>query len=158
MRKRKRAGGKATASYSNLAPDAVTTPARGDDHRGLLSGPTSSSCRGFVFPAGVARLRKRLAARPSTRSTRARCPRQRVDVPPPPSRAPLPASPPPSGLQSPGAEPRMLSWRLLPPIARLGAPFALLASLPYLLRRETRKGLRAPYLFLSCKPLGLNCV
>src|SRR3954463_11715839 len=143
MRKRKRTGGKAAASSSNLAPDAVTTPARGDDHRGLLSGPASSSCRGFVFSAGVARLRKRLAARPSTRSTRARCPRQRVDVSPPPSRAPLPASPFSSGLRSSGVGPRTLSWRLLPPVARLGAPFALLASLSYLLWGEKRKGLRA---------------
>src|SRR3954465_5326992 len=64
----------------------------------------------------------------------------------------------PSSLRSPRAEPRIFSWCLLPPVARLGAPFALFASLPYLLRRETRKGLRAPYLFSACKPSGLSCI
>src|SRR3954464_3692894 len=104
------------------------------------------------------RKRKRLAARPSTRSTRVGRPRQRVDVPLPHLRAPPPAPPSPSSLRSPRAEPRIFSWCLLPPVARLGAPFALLAFLPYLLGRETRKGLRAPYLFLSCKPSGLSCI
>src|SRR3954471_24278315 len=50
------------------------------------------------------------------------------------------------------------SWCLLPPVARLGAPFALFASLACLLKRGTREGLRAPYLFLICKPLGLSCI
>src|SRR3954469_12272980 len=104
------------------------------------------------------RKRKRLAARLSTRSTRAGRPRQCVDVPLPPLGAPLPAPPSPSSLRSPRTEPRVFSWCLLPPVARLGAPFALLVSLPYLLRRETRKGLWAPYRFLACKPSGLSCV
>src|SRR3954462_13157607 len=52
LQKRKRAGGKAAASSFIFTPDAFTTPARGDDHRGLLSGPASSSCRGFVFSGG----------------------------------------------------------------------------------------------------------
>src|SRR3954465_11792665 len=53
--------------------------------------------------AGVARLRKgkRLVARPPTRSTRARSPRQLVAVPLPHLRAPLPAPPSPSSLRSP---------------------------------------------------------
>src|SRR3954463_6950999 len=93
--------------------------------------------------AGVARLRKRkrLAARPL------------------PHLPALPPAPPSSSsLRSLRAEPRIFSWCLLPPVARLGAPFALFVSLPYLLRRETRKGLRAPYLFSACKPSGLSCV
>ena len=35
-------------------------------------------------------------------------------------------------------------------------PFCPLASLTCLLRRGTRKGLRAPYLFLVCKPTSLS--
>src|SRR3954468_22307573 len=141
-----------TPSSPLLAATAtgVFSPAR----QAPLAGALSSRA------ARVPRLRKgkRLAARPSTRSTRARCPRQRVDVPLPHLRAPLPAPPSPSSLRNPRAEPRMFSWCLLPPVAHLGAPFALLVSLPYLLKRETRKGLRAPYLFLTCKPSGLSCV
>src|SRR3954465_412542 len=69
--------------------------------------------------AGVARLRKgrRLAARPSTRSTRAGCPRLRGDAPPPHLRAPLLAPPSPSSLRSPRTEPRTFCWCLLPAIA-----------------------------------------
>src|SRR4051812_4044206 len=95
-----------------------------------------------------------LAARPSSRSTRARCPRQRADVLPP-RRALLSALPSPSSLLT---APGMFLWYLLPPVACLGAPFALFASLSYLLKRGTGKGLRAPYLFLTCKASGLSCI
>src|SRR3954464_9754780 len=37
--------------------------------------------------------------------------------------------------ETPGRSPRIFSWCLLPPVAHLGAPFALFAYLPYLLRR-----------------------
>src|SRR4051812_34283165 len=126
-------------------PDAAITLALGDDRRGLLFGPASSSCRGLD-----------LLGRPEWRGwgrgrgwRQGRClifqlclRRLRLLQPP----------------ETPGRSPRIFSWCLLPPVARLGAPFALFAYLPYLLRRETRKGLRAPYLFSACKPSGLSCV
>ena len=82
-------------------------------------------------------------------STRAPMPSTRDVVLPPRLRALLPAPPSPFSLWT---ATKMFSWCLLPPVARLGAPFVLFASLTCLLRRGTRKGLRAPYLFSVCKP------
>src|SRR4051812_46140049 len=127
------------------APQTPSSPLLSVTTAGVFSsGPASASCRGLISSGG----RSGEAAEEEEAGGKAAASSSSSS-----SGASVFCS-----FRSSWAGPRIFSWCLLLPAARLDAPFALLASLPFLLGRETRRGLRAPYLFSACKPSGLSCV